>query len=99
MYRYCKNKQNSPTLRRGSELIEGGLKRISTLGSRYNQVPSSEENKENNVISMTTTFDPDDEKCINFEGQIVSLSTACFKSSLILLWYIAADYIFVSYLI
>ena len=32
------------------------------------------ENKENNVISMTTTLDPDDEKCINFEGQIVSWS-------------------------
>ena len=85
VYKYCKKKQDSPALRRGSRMIEGGLKRISTLGSRYNQVPSSEENKENNVISMTTTFDPDDEKCINFEGQIVSLSTACFKSSLILL--------------
>ena len=74
VYRYCKKKQDSPALRRGSRMIEGGLKRISTLGSRYNQVPSSEENKENNVISMTTTLDPDDEKCINFEGQIVSWS-------------------------
>ena len=60
-------------------MIEGGLKRISTLGSRYNQVPSSEENKENNVISMTTTFDLDDEKCINFEGQIVSVSNCVLQ--------------------
>ena len=58
VYRYCKKKQDSTTLRRGSKMIEGGLKRISTLGSRYNQVPCSEENTENNVISMTLTSDP-----------------------------------------
>ena len=60
VYRYCKKKQNSATLRRGSELIEGGLKRISTLGSRYNQVPSSAEDKENNAASNKTTLNCDD---------------------------------------
>ena len=59
VYRYCKNKQNSPTLRRGSELIEGGLKRISTLGSRYNQVPSSAEDKELTLFSTTITLESD----------------------------------------
>ena len=63
--RYCRKRRASltPVIRRGSDLIDGGLKRISTLGSRYNQVPSSSEEKENNTASLTI---PDN--CDNVSG-------------------------------
>ena len=59
--RYCRKKRASltPMIRRGSDLIDGGLKRISTLGSRYNQVPSSSEDKENHTASLTIPNDSD----------------------------------------
>ena len=59
--RYCRKKRASltPMMRRGSDMIDGGLKRISTLGSRYNQVPSSSEEKENNTASLTIKGDSD----------------------------------------
>ena len=59
--RYCRKKRNSlaPQLRRGSDLIDGGLKRISTLGSRYTGIPSSSEDKDNITTSLTIPTDSD----------------------------------------
>ena len=56
IYRYCKKRNSLPVqLRRVSDFTDGGLKRISILGSRYSHNSNAPGNKNSITTSETIT--------------------------------------------